>query len=195
MNKKLILPIVIFLAAFALWKLMQPSTPPSPGEIATAPKVPGAANVVTPSDSSVAPPEPAIPEPPQAQMAETAAVPPPSAPSNRFAQLDLSKSTQPDRDAARNDVENISLMLRDFRTVQGDNPVGSNAEIMKAIMGGNKKGATLGPPEGQNLNANGELVDRWGTPVFFHQMSANEMEIRSAGPDQKLWTSDDVIAR
>ena len=77
----------------------------------------------------------------------------------------------------------------------GENPVGSNAEIMKAMMGGNPKQARLGPPEGQTVNGEGELVDRWGTPIFFHQMSATEMEIRSAGPDRKLYTSDDVVTK
>lgn len=102
---------------------------------------------------------------------------------------------QDEREAAHSDGENVRLMLRDFRTVMGENPVGSNAEIMKAVMGGNPKQARLGPPEGQTLNGNGELVDRWGTPYFFHQMSATDMEIRSAGSDRKLFTSDDVVVK
>lgn len=92
-------------------------------------------------------------------------------------------------------MDKVSLMIRDFRTLDGTNPVGTNAEIMKAVMGGNFKRAMLGPPEGQNLNANGELVDRWGTPYFFHQMSATHMEIHSAGPDRAFNTPDDIIQR
>ena len=42
------------------------------------------------------------------------------------------------------------------------------------------------------INRNGELCDRWGTPFFFHAESAAHMEIRSAGPDKKMWTDDDV---
>jgi hypothetical protein len=86
-------------------------------------------------------------------------------------------------------------MLRDFRTRMGENPVGSNAEIMRAVMGGNPAGATLGPPTGQSLNADGELLDRWGTPYFFHQLSKDSMEIRSAGPDHTLWTADDLVSK
>jgi hypothetical protein len=93
------------------------------------------------------------------------------------------------------DLEKVSFMLRDYRTLMGENPVGSNAEIMKAVMGGNPRGATLGPPDGETVNANGELVDHWGTPYFFHQLSADHMEIRSAGPDQKMWTTDDVVRK
>jgi hypothetical protein len=45
------------------------------------------------------------------------------------------------------------------------------------------------------LNDKGELVDRWGTPYFFHQLSRDHMEIRSAGPDKVMWTQDDPIIR
>ena len=86
-------------------------------------------------------------------------------------------------------------MLLDFRTRLGQNPVGSNAEIMKSIMGGNEAKAMLGPPSGQSLNEQGELVDRWGTPYFFHQLSKDTMEIRSAGPDGQMWTSDDLVTK
>ena len=97
--------------------------------------------------------------------------------------------------AAAIDVDRLNLMFRDYRTLFGGNPVGTNAEIMKEVMGGNAKKATLGPPEGLKLNSNGELSDRWGTPFFFHQMSAKDMQIRSAGPDRVLWTADDVFLR
>jgi hypothetical protein len=95
----------------------------------------------------------------------------------------------------RAEVESVRLMFRDYRTRMGENPVGTNAEIMKAVMGGNPVNARLGPPEGQSLNEQGELVDKWGTPYFFHQMSKDHMEIRSAGPDRKMWTSDDVVGQ
>lgn len=86
-------------------------------------------------------------------------------------------------------------MFGDFRARLGGNPVGSNAEIMKAVMGDNPARARLGPPAGQTINGKGELVDRWGTPYFFHQLSKTEMEIRSAGPDRVMWTSDDLVGR
>jgi hypothetical protein len=89
-------------------------------------------------------------------------------------------------------IDQIQLMLRDYRSIAGENPVGTNAEIMKSIMGGNRRQAVLGPPEGQVLNGDGELIDRWGTPYFFHQISGKEMQIRSAGPDRTMWTDDDV---
>jgi hypothetical protein len=96
---------------------------------------------------------------------------------------------------ALKDMDDIQFMLRDFRARLGGNPGGTNAEIMKEVMGGNRFQARLGPPEGQKLNEQGELVDRWGAPYFFHQISQNEMELRSAGPDRAMWTADDIVVK
>ena len=93
------------------------------------------------------------------------------------------------------DVDKVNLMIRDYRSVFGENPVGTNADIMAEIMGRNEKQAKLGPPEGMQLNERGELIDRWGTPYFFHQISRDHMEIHSAGPDRIMWTDDDVVIR
>ncbi len=98
----------------------------------------------------------------------------------------------PDQEAMI-EVDKVSLMIRDYRSIAGENPVGTNAEIMAALMGGNPKQAKLGPPEGVKLNEKGEVIDRWGTPYFFHQLSRDHMEIRSAGPDKVLWTDDDPV--
>ena len=101
---------------------------------------------------------------------------------------------EPDQ-AAQIDVGRVRHMISDYHTLMGENPVGTNAEIMKQMMGGNSRQATLGPPDGMALNGQGELVDQWGTPIFFHQLSRDKMEVRSAGPDKVMWTADDVVAR
>lgn len=93
------------------------------------------------------------------------------------------------------ELSQVQSMFRDFRARIGENPVGTNAEIMKAVMGGNRVSARLGPPEGQSVNEQGELVDKWGTPYFFHQLSKDSMEVRSAGPDRVMWTPDDLVAK
>jgi hypothetical protein len=106
-------------------------------------------------------------------------------------------TAQPQKPSAATEVifDQITVMFRDYRKISGDNPTGTNAEMMKAIMGGNPKGAMLGPPEGQMVNAKGELLDPWGTPYFFHQLSRDVIEIHSAGPDQKLWNEDDIVSQ
>ena len=101
----------------------------------------------------------------------------------------------PPDEAAMIEADKVGLMIRDYRTLAKENPVGTNAEIMAAVMGGNAKQATLGPPEGMSLNESGELIDRWGTPYFFHQLARDEMEIRSAGADKVMWTDDDAVTR
>ncbi|MBL9212627.1 MAG: hypothetical protein JNL92_19355, partial [Opitutaceae bacterium] len=72
------------------------------------------------------------------------------------------------------------------------NPIGENAEITAALMGENRLGLALIPRGHRALNDRGELCDRWGTPLRFHQLSGTQMEVRSAGPDRKFGTDDDA---
>jgi hypothetical protein len=76
---------------------------------------------------------------------------------------------------------------------RSENPVGENVEITAALRGKNRLGYAFIPADSPALNAKGELCDRWGTPFFFHQLSGQKMEVRSAGPDRKLWTADDQV--
>ena len=85
--------------------------------------------------------------------------------------------------------------IRQYGSTFGGNPVGTNPEITKALQGDNPKQINFLKADGNRVNAKGELVDPWGTPYFFHQLSGNEMEIRSAGPDQIMYTSDDQVIK
>lgn len=73
------------------------------------------------------------------------------------------------------------------------NPVGENVEITAALTGRNPLKLALIPANHPAINRRGELCDRWTTPLFFHQISGTQMELRSAGPDRKLYTSDDLV--
>jgi len=90
------------------------------------------------------------------------------------------------------DVEIVGGVIEFYRRLYDQNPVGLNHEIVKALAGKNQKGAAFLSPDHPAINEKGELTDRWGTPFFFHQLSASEMEVISAGPDKQLWTADDV---
>jgi len=92
-------------------------------------------------------------------------------------------------------VQNMRRTIRQFGSMFGGNPVGTNPEITRALAGDNPKQINFLKADGNRVNTQGELVDPWGTPYFFHQLSAAEMEVRSAGPDRKMWTSDDLVAR
>src|SRR3974390_2025733 len=89
-------------------------------------------------------------------------------------------------------IENMRTTIRQYGAMFGGNPVGTNPEITNALRGQNPKGINFLKADGNRVNDQGELVDSWGTPYFFHQISATEMEIRSAGPDRIMYTADDL---
>lgn len=194
MKPRVLLIVGLALAAVLLWWIT--SRPPVLTETPDE-KPPPAAAAEAPVSSPAAPvTEPPAPPPPRTEESRVSSrrdFTNPLVPSS-FQETARSAVAGPDSTIA-GDLDKVSLMLRDYRTLTGENPVGSNAEIMKAIMGGNPKGAMLGPPEGQSVNGNGELTDHWGTPYFFHQLSKDLMEIRSAGPDGTLWNDDDITGK
>lgn len=161
-----------------------PSQPVDKTRSGSAPKPPPAVASDVPTQTSPAAPV----------EASTVARPPmPASPGTAPVSAGPSPAPATDADfaALANDLEHVRLIIREYRDVVGENPMGTNAEIMQAVLGDNLKQAKIGLPEGQRLNGKGELVDRWGTPYFFHQVSKNEMQVRSAGPDQVMWTGDD----
>ena len=141
------------------------------------------------------PPEQPAPVAPEPSVALVPAIPSkPALPRDPDDPIPPVKPITPaDRDNTLRVLDNIQFALRDYRSALGENPVGTNAEITSALLGNNRKQAKVPLPEGATLNGLGELCDPWGTPYFFHQQSATRMEIRSSGPDHKMWTADDVM--
>ncbi len=93
-------------------------------------------------------------------------------------------------------LENMRTTLRQYSLRFGENPVGDNAEITAALTGKNPKRVVfLNAEDGLRLNDQGQLVDNWNTPYFFHQLSRTVMEIQSAGPDRRMWTADDLVMK
>jgi hypothetical protein len=91
------------------------------------------------------------------------------------------------------DLEILQNVFAAYRRVFGENPTGGlNAEIVGGLTGKNARRLAILPPDLDAINADGELLDRWGAPYFFHPVSRQVMEVRSAGPDGQLWTRDDV---
>lgn len=74
----------------------------------------------------------------------------------------------------------------------GGNPIGMNEDITAVLTGHNYTKGILFPPNSPMI-VRGQLVDRWGTPYWFHPNSATQMEIRSAGPDKDLFNADDIV--
>jgi len=93
-------------------------------------------------------------------------------------------------------LQNVRRAIHQYGEMFGGNPVGTNPEITSQLRGDNPKHINfLSAQAGLRINADGQLVDAWGTPYFFHQISGAETEIHSAGPDRIMWTSDDLVIK
>ena len=101
----------------------------------------------------------------------------------------------PDSSAQR-DTEIIREFLNLYgKAYRNGNPVGLNEDITAALTGtANPQAMGQLFPRNSPAIRNGQLVDRWGTPYWFHPESSTKMEIRSAGPDKELFTPDDIIS-
>jgi len=184
----ILLGTLVLLGAL-VWIFRSPETPgPPPQQVtATAP-------------SAAAPEGPASPSTPRASTSSPAAAPAPDSTKPQPATVGATRPAPPavnthppaNLTATREVLEHVQFTIRDFRLSVGENPVGDNAEITRALLGDNRKQARFGIPDGSTVNAAGELCDPWGTPYFFHALARDHMEIRSAGPDQKMWTADDI---
>lgn len=111
-------------------------------------------------------------------------------PGERILQNYAANSSRPqdDLNAMAHVFSNLALL------VKGSSPfrMGANEEFAAALLGKNAaKEVFLRAPHGC-LNEKGQLVDRWGTPLFFHVRDASRIDIRSAGPDREMWTADDL---
>jgi hypothetical protein len=117
-----------------------------------------------------------------------------AAPAAPLERLNLAAALNSPASDIRADLQLVASVLDTFRTnfPQGGNPVGANAEITAVLTGANRLRLAFIAPDHPAINRDRELCDRWGTPFFFHAESATKMEIRSAGPDKKMWSADDV---
>ncbi len=105
---------------------------------------------------------------------------------------ELSASLNREGESAEQNLQALDQLLLMYRRGFGENPVGQNEDIVAALLGENAKRAAYLPRDCPAIK-DGRLVDRWGTPWWFHPLSGQHMEIRSAGPDRELFTSDDVV--
>jgi len=85
-------------------------------------------------------------------------------------------------------MENSLLLLKSA----GNRPLSANEDWADLLRGRNAAAERFLPEGHPALNAQGQLVDRWQTPLFFHALGGGRHELRSAGPDRKLWTEDDL---
>lgn len=147
----------------------------------TSPEVRRAAETRKPV-SSIAPPAPTDPLP-----AVTPALNQAMDPHLASLAANLNSTTH----APEEDLQILDELISTYRRTLGTNPSGDNSDIVAALVGGAPEG-TFFPRQSTALRG-GELLDRWGTPYWFHPINATTTEIRSAGPDKQLFTSDDIV--
>ena len=101
-----------------------------------------------------------------------------------------SPSTSPENDltSLAHLMDNFTLLVKSA----ADRPLSANEDWAATLRGLNLAHERFLPDQHVALDAQGRLVDRWGTPLFFHALGDHRFELRSAGPDKKLWTDDDV---
>lgn len=92
------------------------------------------------------------------------------------------------------DLEIVAEFVETYAKGTGASPMGDNADITAALTGTQFPGQKARVfPLNHRAVRNGQIVDRWGEPLWFHPNSGSSMEIRSGGPDKQLFTQDDVI--
>jgi hypothetical protein len=92
------------------------------------------------------------------------------------------------------DVRIVRELLAYYRSRFGAFPAAAdNRQMVNALAGNNPGRLALIAREHPAIGARGELLDRWGTPFFFHHIGRDLIEIRSAGADRSMWTADDVV--
>lgn len=162
---KRVLTGLVIAAALAVAGWWWWPTPPAPAPVAP-----------------VAPAPAALPEPT-----------PPPAPPSYYPPLD--QLNQPGTSPS-NDLRILRDLFFRYQIAVKDpagNPAGTHEEIVRALQGRNRARLAFVPTRHPALTEQGQLVDRWGTPYFFHALGSTRMEIRSAGPDQRMFTGDDLL--
>jgi hypothetical protein len=92
------------------------------------------------------------------------------------------------------DVSVVMNLFAQYRKRFQGYPVGEdNATFVNALTGNNPGRLAFIGRDHPAIDAQGRLLDRWGEPFFFHLLGKDELEIRSAGPDRKLYTEDDLL--
>jgi hypothetical protein len=72
-------------------------------------------------------------------------------------------------------------------------PLGFDTDLARALADPALLGDAALPPTHPALRA-GRLIDRWGNPWLVHPLSGDLIQLRSAGPDGRLFTPDDLVA-
>lgn len=105
----------------------------------------------------------------------------------------LQDYASPDR-SVQEDLQLIQGLIMSVQTlVKNQDPgrMAVNEDVVEVLLGKNPHKKAFLRRDHPALNERGQLIDRWGSPLFFHLEAADRLDVRSAGPDQRLFTEDD----
>lgn len=105
------------------------------------------------------------------------------------------KLNAPEGSAAQ-DVEIVRQLIHQYLTALQRNagpPIGDDRDLVRVLTGRNPLHLTVIPATNPAISPQGRLLDRFGTPFLIHPLSSRSFQVRSAGPDRKLFTPDDVV--
>lgn len=72
-------------------------------------------------------------------------------------------------------------------------PIGGNEDLAAVLRGENPNREVFVHEGHAVFGSDGQLKDRWGSPLIVHPQAWRQLELRSAGPDKKPYTEDDLI--
>ncbi|MES2598130.1 MAG: hypothetical protein V4662_22540 [Verrucomicrobiota bacterium] len=109
--------------------------------------------------------------------------------------VEISRQLNAPDSTIEHDFEVLELLLDAFRQTNGGAPPisGENVEVVAQLRGQNAAKVAYMAPDHPAIDDGGRLLDRWGTPFFFHPLRRDLWQIRSAGKDHELFTSDDAV--
>jgi len=106
----------------------------------------------------------------------------------------FARSIRQEGSSPSDDLAVLQMLVTDYRRVHSVVPPAVNSqELARLLMGENPTRSRFLPPDCPALDDEGQLLDRWGTPLSVHLVSDRQIELRSAGPDRTLWNEDDIL--
>ncbi len=180
MKKTIAVAALAVAAAVSVYFYKQSAPPPTQSAVALQKEVPLPQNAIAPESI---------------KQTGLTINPVPAQKPRRVATSLAAKLNAPDSTAAE-DVVVLHGMLRQYLRFLKDRqarPIGNDSDLARVLIGNNPMKLVILPPDHPALGADGRLRDRFGTPYFIHPRGHLAFEIRSAGPDRKLFTDDDLI--
>ena len=101
-----------------------------------------------------------------------------------------------DENSLKDDLEIVATTLTESQTMIKDFTsyfLPDNEALTSFLSGANRDRMAWIRPSHRAISGNGELLDRFGSPLFFHRETGTRFQVRSAGSDRLMWTDDDVV--